>query len=159
MTFQTLLGQVTPEALEKIPVGRTRQVRNAKKVEQHLNAFALHLRGVSFRGVQEELGLRNVGTAEHSIRRGEQLAKQLGLDTDRIKLKLAAWFEELADITMRQVRQQVESGQMVISTTADGCAPREGDCHRHIRGSRSTSRSCRIPVGTNTQPRSKVCRI
>ncbi len=116
MAIQSLLGQISPEKLQELP---PRQ-RNALKVQQHLNAFALHLQGLSDRAVQEELGVRTLSSAQHSIRRGEEISKKLGLDSDRIRLKVAAWFEELTDLTMRQVRDQVLNGTLVETVDPEG---------------------------------------
>lgn len=112
----SVIRQPTSEELQKLP---SRQ-RNAAKVEQHLTAFSLHLRGLSDRAVQEELGLRHLRSAQHSIRRGEAIAKELGLDTDRVRLKVAAWFEELADLSMRTLRDQFANGQVVEFIDEEG---------------------------------------
>ena len=76
MALNTLLGQASPEALQKLP-GR---IRNPDRIQQHINAFALHLQGVSYRGIQEHFGWKYLSTAQNSVMRGEQLAKDLNLD-------------------------------------------------------------------------------
>ena len=116
MGIQSLLGQVSDEKLKELP---SRQ-RNALKVQQHLNAFALHLQGVSDRGVQAELKLGTLSSAQHSIRRGEEISKKLGLDSERVRLKVAAWFEELTDMTMQTVRDQVVNGTLVETVDPEG---------------------------------------
>ena len=47
MGLNTLLGHVTDEKLKKLP-GR---VRNPERIQQHIEAFGLHLQGVSYRGI------------------------------------------------------------------------------------------------------------
>ncbi|AII41842.1 hypothetical protein KR100_00260 [Synechococcus sp. KORDI-100] len=116
MGIQSLLGQISDEKLKELP-GRQ---RNALKVQQHLNAFALHLQGLSDRAVQEELGVGTLSSAQHSIKRGEEISKKLGLDSDRVRLKVAAWFEELTDLTMQTVRDQVLNGTLVESLDGEG---------------------------------------
>lgn len=116
MGLQTLLGQVDEEKLKKLP-GR---VRNPERIQQHLNAFALHLQGVSYRGIQEHFGWKAVSTAENSVRRGEILAKNLNLDNEKIRLKLAVFFEEICNITLQQVREQVEAGRVTVDVDAEG---------------------------------------
>ena len=116
MALQTLLGQVDPETLKKLP-GR---VRNPDRIQQHIEAFALHLQGVSYRGIQEHFGWKAVSTAENSVKRGEQLAKDLGLDGERIRLKLANFFDELCDITLAQIKDQMQNGQITQVADNDG---------------------------------------
>ena len=56
----------------------------------------------------------------NSVRRGENICKELSLDTERIRLKLAAAFDELADITIAQVKQQAKEGRLLTIKTKDG---------------------------------------
>ena len=116
MALKTLLGQIDLEAIKKLPG----KVRNLDRIQQHIDAFALHLQGVSFRGIQKQFGWKAVSTAENSVKRGEQLAKDLGLDGERIKLKLANFFDELCDITLAQVKKQVEEGQVCLVADNQG---------------------------------------
>ena len=116
MGIETLLGQATDEQLRKLP-GR---VRSPERVKQHLDAFALHLQGVSYRGIQEHFGWKSLSTAENSVKRGEMLAKDLNLDGEKIRLKLAAFFDELCDITLNQIKQQVKDGQLTLVTDNQG---------------------------------------
>ena len=116
MGIETLLGQATDEQLRKLP-GR---VRSPERVKQHLDAFALHLQGVSYRGIQEHFGWKSLSTAENSVKRGEMLAKDLNLDGEKIRLKLAAFFDELCDITLDQIKQQVKDGQLTLVTDNQG---------------------------------------
>ena len=116
MALKTLLGQIDPEAIKKLPG----KVRNLDRIQQHIDAFALHLQGVSYRGIQEQFGWKSLSTAQNSVMRGEQLAKDLGLDGERIKLKLANFFDELCDITLAQVKKQVEEGQVCLVADNQG---------------------------------------
>ena len=116
MGIETLLGQATDEQLKKLP-GR---VRNPERVKQHLDAFALHLQGVSYRGIQDHFGWKSLSTAENSVKRGEILAKNLNLDSEKIRLKLAVFFEEICNITLQQVREQVEAGRVTVDVDAEG---------------------------------------
>ena len=109
MALNTLLGQVTDEKLNKLP-GR---VRNPDRIQQHIEAFALFLQGSSYRGIQDHFGWKSLSTAQNSVRRGEILAKELDLDKERIRLKLAAYFDEIMDISMAQLRDQAEHGQVI----------------------------------------------
>jgi len=116
MTLNTLLGQVSDEKLKKLPG----KVRNPERIQQHIEAFGLHLQGVSYRGIQDHFGWKSLSTAQNSVRRGEILAKELDLDNEKLRLKLAAFFEELCDITLRQVKQQAEEGQITQVANSDG---------------------------------------
>ena len=116
MGIETLLGHATDEQLKKLP-GR---VRSPERVKQHLDAFALHLQGVSYRGIQSHFGWKSLSTAENSVRRGEMLAKDLNLDSEKIRLKLAAFFDEILDISLNQIREQVKEGQLTLITDSDG---------------------------------------
>ena len=116
MGIQSLLGQVTDEQLKALP-SRT---RSPERVQQSLDAFALHLQGVSDRGVQQHFGWKSLSTAQNSIKRGEELAKKLSLDTEKIRLKLAAAFDYLADVVVQQVKEQVENGREVFEVDARG---------------------------------------
>ena len=116
MALNTLLGRASPEAIKKLPG----KIRNPDRIQQHINAFALHLQGVSYRGIQDHFGWKAVSTAQNSVMRGEQLAKDLGLDGERIKLKLANFFDELCDITLAQVKKQVEEGQVCLVADNQG---------------------------------------
>ena len=116
MALNTLLGQASPEALQKLP-GR---IRNPDRIQQHINAFALHLQGVSYRGIQEHFGWKSLSTAQNSVKRGDEMAKDLGLDSERIRLKLANFFDELCDITLAQVKQQAETGQEEFFVDSEG---------------------------------------
>ena len=90
------------------------------KVEGYLNAYGLHLQGLSQRGVQHELGHKHLRTTQNQIKRGEEIAKQLGLDTERLRLKLAAAFEQLADISIQQVKDQIENGRVTLIQDSEG---------------------------------------
>lgn len=116
MALRTLLGQVTSKQLNALP-GRT---RSPERVQQSLDAFALHLQGISYRGIQEEFGWKSPNTAVNAVKRGEELAKNLNLDGERIRLKLASYLDELADITMQQIKQQVQAGRVQVDVDADG---------------------------------------
>lgn len=116
MALSTVLGQVDPEKLKALP-GR---IRSPERIQQHLDAFGLHLQGVSFRGIQQHFGWKSVCTAENSVKRGELLAKDLNLDSERIRLKLAAYFDEILDITMQQVKEQVKAGRVTIDLDPEG---------------------------------------
>ena len=116
MALNTLLGQASPEAIKKLPG----KIRNPDRIQQHIDAFALHLQGVSYRGIQDHFGWKSLSTAQNSVMRGEQLAKDLGLDGERIKLKLANFFDELCDITLAQVKKQVEEGQVCLVADNQG---------------------------------------
>ncbi len=116
MALNTLLGEVTPEALTKL----TGRIRNPDRIQQHIDAFALRLQGVSYRGIAEHFGWKAVCTAQNSVKRGEELAKDLGLDGERIRLKLANFFDELCDITLAQVKRQVEEGQVCLVADNQG---------------------------------------
>lgn len=116
MALSTVLGSVTSEQLRKLP-GR---IRNPDRIQQHLNAFGLRLQGVSYRGIAEHFGWKAVCTAQNSVMRGEQLAKDLGLDGERIRLKLANFFDELCDISLAQVKKQVEEGQVCLVADNQG---------------------------------------
>ena len=116
MALNTLLGLVTDEKLKKLP-GR---VRNPERIQQHIEAFGLHLQGVSYRGICDHFGWKGVATAQNSVRRGEMLAKELNLDGEKIRLKLAAFFEEICDITLAQVKQQALEGQLTYVTDNQG---------------------------------------
>ena len=116
MALNTLLGRASPEAIKKLPG----KIRNPDRIQQHIDAFALHLQGVSYRGIQEQFGWKSLSTAQNSVMRGEQLAKDLGLDGERIKLKLANFFDELCDITLAQVKKQVEEGQVCLVADNQG---------------------------------------
>ena len=92
----------------------------ALHVVTQLNAFALHLQGVSFRGIQDHFGWKSLSTAQNSVRRGEELARQLNLDGEKIRLKLAAYFDEILDITMQQLKEQVEAGRVTVDIDPEG---------------------------------------
>ena len=116
MGIQSLLGQVTDEQLKALP-SRT---RSPERVQQSLDAFALHLQGVSDRGVQQHFGWKSLSTAQNSIKRGEELAKKLKLDTEKIRLKIAGAFDYLADVVVQQVKEQAEEGRVVQIAHSDG---------------------------------------
>ena len=116
MGIQTLLGQVSDEHLKALPT----RTRSPERVQQSLDAFALHLQGVSYRGIQKHFGWKAVATAENAVKRGEELAKKLSLDTEKIRLKLAAAFDYLADVVVQQVKEQVEEGRVVQIAHSDG---------------------------------------
>ena len=116
MALNTLLGQATDEQLKKLPG----KVRNPDRIKQHLDAFALHLQGVSYRGIQEHFGWKSLSTAQNSVRRGEILAKELKLDTEKLRLKLAAFFDRLCDLTLQQVEDQAKNGVLVHVTDNQG---------------------------------------
>ena len=52
--------------------------------------------------------------------RGELLAKELNLDGEKIRLKIAAAFDRLADITIAQVEEQVKDGRVTLIQHCDG---------------------------------------
>ena len=116
MALSTVLGQVDSEKLKALPG----KIRSPERIQQHLDAFGLHLQGVSFRGIQEHFGWKSVSTAENSVKRGELLAKDLNLDSERIRLKLAAYFDEILDITMQQVKEQAKAGRVTIDVDPEG---------------------------------------
>ena len=116
MALNTLLGQVNDEKLKKLPS----RLRNHERIQQHIEAFGLHLQGVSYRGICDHFGWKGVATAQNSVKRGEILAKELNLDGEKIRLKLALFFEEICDITLNQIRQQQKDGQLTYVTDNQG---------------------------------------
>ncbi|WP_415409656.1 hypothetical protein ACLM45_12910 [Synechococcus sp. A10-1-5-9] len=54
------------------------------------------------------------------MKRGEILAKNLNLDSEKIRLKLALFFEEICDITLAQIRDQQKDGQITQVANSDG---------------------------------------
>ena len=54
------------------------------------------------------------------MKRGEILAKNLNLDSEKIRLKLALFFEEICDITLNQIKQQQQEGQLTYVTDNQG---------------------------------------
>jgi len=52
--------------------------------------------------------------------RGQLLAKELNLDGEKIRLKIAAAFDRLADITIQQVEEQVRDGRVTLIQHCDG---------------------------------------
>ncbi len=116
MEFSSLVRQVRPEDLPKL---KTRQ-KNMAKINEYLNAYGLYLQGLSQRGVQSELGHKHLRTTQNQIKRGEEIAKQLGLDTERLQLKIAAAFEQLADISIQQVKDQIKNGRVTMIQDSEG---------------------------------------
>ena len=116
MSLGTLLGHLTDEQLKALP-SRT---RSPERVQQSIDAFALHLQGVSFRGIQQRYGWKSPHTAVNAVQRGEELAKKLNLDSEKIRLKIAAAFDRLADITIAQVEEQVKDGRTTLIQHCDG---------------------------------------
>ena len=116
MALRTLLGQVDDEALKALP-SRT---RSPERVQQSIDAFALHLQGVSYRGIQEQFGWKSPNTAVNAVQRGEELAKKLDLDSDKIRLKIATAFDYLADVVVQQVKDQVENGREIFEVDSRG---------------------------------------
>ena len=115
MALRTLFGQVA-NGPKKLP----RKLRSPERVQQSIDAFGLHLQGVSYRGIAEHFGWASPNTAVNSVRRGENICKELSLDTDRIRLKLAAACDELADITIAEVKKQALEGRLLTIKTKDG---------------------------------------
>ena len=116
MSLNTLLGRVTDEQVKALPA----RLRSPERIQQHLEAFGLHLQGVSYRGIQQHFGWKGVATAQNSVMRGELLAKELNLDGEKIRLKIAAAFDRLADITIAQVEEQVKEGRTTFIQHCDG---------------------------------------
>lgn len=116
MGLQTLLGQIDSSQLKKL----TNRTRSPERIAQNVDAFAMHLQGVSYRGIQKHFGWKAVSTAENSVKRGEEFSKKLGLDSDRIRFKLAAAFDELADITIAEVKRQVQDGRLMTIKGPNG---------------------------------------
>lgn len=112
----SLFGQITDEQLKALP-GR---VRSPERVQQHLEAFALHLQGVSDRGVQKHFGWKSLSSAQNSIRRGEILARELNLDREKIRLKIAAAFDYIADVTVQQIKDQLANGRVTLIQDSEG---------------------------------------
>nr|BDD47046.1 hypothetical protein 1 [bacterium] len=116
MALNTLLGEVNEEQSKKLPS----RLRNPERLQQSIDAFALRLQGVSFRGIQDHFGWKSLSTAQNAVRNGEKICKELDLDTDKIRLKLAAAFDYLADVVVQQVKDQVENGREIFEVDARG---------------------------------------
>lgn len=116
MSLGTLLGHLTDEQLKALP-SRT---RSPERVQQSIDAFALHLQGSSYRGIQKHFGWKSPHTAVNAVQQGEELAKKLNLDSEKIRLKIAAAFDRLADITIAQVEEQVKDGRVTLIQHCDG---------------------------------------
>ena len=114
--FDTLLAPVTDEQIKKLPS----RLRNRAKIEAHLTAFALHLQGCSHRGICEELGYKSTTASRYAISKGEQIAKTLGIDLDRIRLKIAARFEEIIDAACEEIKIQQQEGRVITIIGPDG---------------------------------------
>ena len=89
-------------------------------MQQFLDAFALHLQGDSYRGIQQHFGWKAVATAQNTVKRGEEIVKKLSLGSEKIRLKIAAAFDYLADVTVQQVKDQVENGRMILEVDSQG---------------------------------------
>jgi hypothetical protein len=119
--IESVVYQVDPDRVDELfPPQTQRKYRTVAMVERNLKAFSLSLQGVSQRAIQQELGLKNQPTALNAIRRGEQHAKQLGLDTERIRLRIAAAFEELTMMGLADLRKQVQEGRVLVIQNPDG---------------------------------------
>ena len=106
--IQTLPGQVSDQHLEA-PPSRT---RSPEQVQQSLDAFALHLQGVSYRGILNHIGWKAFATAQNAVRHGEGVTKKLNLDGQKIRFKPLIAFNYLVNIVVDQVKQQIEQGQL-----------------------------------------------
>jgi hypothetical protein len=119
--LEALVVQVDPERLDELlPAKINRRYRSVAMVERNIKAFSLSLQGVSERAIGQQLGMKSQTTARNAIKRGEQHAKQLGLDTERIRLRIAAAFEELTMMGLADLRKQVTEGRVLVIQNPDG---------------------------------------
>lgn len=116
MGLNTLFGEITSEQSKKLPS----HLRNPARLQRYVDAFALRLQGVSFRGVQEHFGYKSLSSAQNAVRNGEKICKELNIDQEIIRLKLTNYFNELADVVIGQVREQVEEGRVMQIAHSDG---------------------------------------
>jgi hypothetical protein len=121
LMLESVVYQVDPDRLDELlPPQTPRKYRSVAMVERNLKAFSLSLQGVSQRAIQQELGLKSQPNALNAIKRGEQHAKILGLDTERIRLRIAAAFEELTMMGLADLRRQVTEGRVLVIQNPDG---------------------------------------
>ena len=119
--LQALVTQVDPDRLDELlPPQTPRKYRSVAMVERNIQAFSLHLQGVSERAIQRELGMKHQASARNAIKRGQEHAKILGLDTERIRLRIAAAFEELTMMGLEDLRRQVKEGRVLVTQNPDG---------------------------------------
>jgi hypothetical protein len=119
--LQALVVQVDPDRLDELlPPQTPRKYRSVAMVERNIQAFSLHLQGVSERAIQHELGMKHQASARNAIKRGQEHAKILGLDTERIRLRIAAAFEELTMLGLDELRKQAREGRVLVIQNPDG---------------------------------------
>lgn len=119
--LQALVTQVDPERIDELlPPQTPRKYRSVAMVERNIQAFSLHLQGVSERAIQHELGMKHQASARNAIKRGQEHAKILGLDTERIRLRIAAAFEELTMMGLEDLRRQVTEGRVLVIQDPQG---------------------------------------
>lgn len=117
MSISAVIRQIGPEDLEKLPNSRQ---QNLAKVQEYIRAYCFSLQGLSQRGVMKEMGHKHVRTTQNQIKKGEQFAKLLGIDTDRVQLKLAGFLDQVLDITLQQMQHQAEHGQLTEFMDVEG---------------------------------------
>jgi hypothetical protein len=95
-------------------------VRNEERVRRCLDCYGDFLSGLSHRAIQEKYGWKHVRSASAAIAQGEKMARELEIDTDRIKRKVHILLEECLDRMMNQVREQAEKGLVTQIIENDG---------------------------------------
>jgi hypothetical protein len=95
-------------------------VRDEARVRRCIDCYGDHLSGLSNRAIRDKYGWKHERSAIAAIKQGEKMARELEIDTDRIKRKVHILLEECLDRMMDQVRTQAETGLITQIVDNDG---------------------------------------
>lgn len=70
--------------------------------------------------MQKEMGTNSLRSTQLHIKRGAELAQVLGIDTQRVQLKLAHFLDQVLDVSLRQINHQAEHGQLTEFMDIEG---------------------------------------
>jgi hypothetical protein len=95
-------------------------VRDEARVRRCIDCYGDHLSGLSNRAIRDKYGWKHERSAIAAIKQGEKMARELEIDTDRIKRKIHLVLENCLDLMVNQVREQAEKGLIIQTITNDG---------------------------------------
>jgi hypothetical protein len=89
-------------------------------VRRCIDCYGDHLSGLSNRAIQAKYGWKHERSAIAAIKQGEKMARDLAIDTDRIKRKIHLVLEDCLNLMINQVREQAEKGLVTQTIDNDG---------------------------------------
>ena len=100
--------------------GGVKTTGNLSRLERDIKAYELHMMGLSIRGVQEELAIKAIQTANDAIKRGKKYCIERGINVEERKIEIDVMFKETLGALAQTIREQSQNGCLEYFTDPQG---------------------------------------